>query len=94
MSRPRKDGLVAHRRRLKAKGVLRLEVGVRKSGVALIRDVAAALADPAREGEARAVLRDHFAQASAKGLKALLAAAPLERIELRRARVTGRKIEL
>jgi hypothetical protein len=94
MPSTRKSALASHRRRLKARGVVRLELRVRKSDVALVRGVAAALADPARAIEARAVLRDHFAQASARGLKALLAAAPLEGIELRRARDTGREIDL
>lgn len=89
-----KNALAAHRRRLKAKGVVRLELRVRKSDAPLVRGVAAALADPAREVEARTVLREHFARASAKGLKALLAAAPLEGIELRRARDAGREIDL
>jgi hypothetical protein len=53
-----------------------------------------ALVDPARETEARALLRENFGAAKAKGLKALLAAAPLEGINLSRPRDSGRRIVL
>lgn len=91
---PRKQAVDAHRRRLKRQGVVRLEVHVRKSDAVLIRGLVKALADPGREVEARAVMREHFAHATAKGLKALLAAAPLEGIDLRRARDRGRDVDL
>ena len=84
----------AYRRRLKRRGVVRVEVHVRKDDAALIRGVARALEDPQREREARALLRARFASEKAQGLKALLAAAPLEGIELTRARDAGRAIDL
>jgi hypothetical protein len=56
--------------------------------------VARALSDPAREAEARALLRERFGAAKAKGLKALLAAAPLEGIDLTRERDLGRDVVL
>ena len=59
-----------------------------------MRRVASALIDPEREAEARALLRQRFAEPRAKGLKAVLAAAPLEGIDLERARDTGRTVEL
>jgi hypothetical protein len=90
----RNQALVAHRRRLKRQGIVRLEVRVRKSDAVLIRGLVQALADPAREAEARAAMREHFAPGAAKGLKALLAAAPLEGIDLRRARDRGRDVDL
>lgn len=93
MPNARNQALVAHRRRLKRQGIVRLEVRVRKSDAMLIRSLVEALADPAREAEARAAMREHFAGA-AKGLKALLAAAPLEGIDLRRARDRGRDVDL
>jgi hypothetical protein len=74
----RPQALAAYRGRLKRRGVVRLEVHVRKANAALVRGVAAALADPDREREARAVLRERFAAGPARGLKALLAAAPFE----------------
>ena len=90
----RKQALIAHRRRQKRRGVVRLEVHVRKSDAVLIRGLVKALADPAREVEVRAALREQFARGAAKGLKALLAAAPLEGIDLRRARDRGRDVDL
>ena len=48
----------------------------------------------AREADTRALLRRRFAAPRAKGLKALLAAAPLEGIDLERARDTGRPLDL
>ena len=86
--------LSAHRRRLKRRGVVRVEVQVRKQDAALVRGVADALSDPTREAEARALLRERFGAAKAKGLKALLAAAPLEGIDLTRARDLGRDVAL
>jgi len=85
--------LSAYRRRLKRNGVVRVEVLVRKHDVALVRGVAKALADPEREAEARALLTERFV-GTAKGLKALLAAAPLEGIDLSRDRDLGRGIGL
>jgi hypothetical protein len=56
--------------------------------------VAAALTDPARAAETRALLRGRFAPPPARSLKALLEAAPLEGVELERSRDTGRIIDL
>jgi hypothetical protein len=86
--------LSAHRRRLKRRGVVRVEVQVRKQDAALVRGVADALSDPAREAEARALLRERFGAGKASGLKALLAAAPLEGIDLTRKRDLGRDVVL
>jgi hypothetical protein len=60
----------------------------------LIRGVARALQDPQRADETRAVLRARFAAEGAQGLKALLAAAPLEGIDLTRNRDSGRLVDL
>lgn len=79
---------------MKRKGVVRVEVQVRKEDAGLVRSVARALVDPEREAEARALLRQCFSEPRTKGLKALLAAAPLEGIDLERSRETGRPIEL
>lgn len=94
MTAAQKKALVAHRRRLKRRGIKRVEIHVRKEDAALIRGVAQALADPAREAAARALLRKRFAGPPAKGLKALLAAAPLEGIDLTRDRDYERDIAL
>jgi len=84
--------LTAYRRRLKRRGVVRVEVHVRKTDAPLIRGVAQALSDPAREAAARALLRERFG--FAKGLKTLLVAAPLEGIDLSRERDFGRDLAL
>ena len=94
MSSAQKKTLSAYRRRQKRRGVMRLEVHVRKDDVSLIRGVAKALSDPARATEARALLRERFGAIQAKGLKELLAAAPLEGIDLTRERDLGRNVAL
>jgi hypothetical protein len=91
-SSPRK-ALAAHRR-LKHRGVVRIELRVKKADALLLRGVAEALADPTREAEMRALLREHVVSPPAKGLKALLAAAPLEGIDLTRAQDTDRRVDL
>jgi hypothetical protein len=90
----RNHALTTYRRRMQQRGVVRLEVHVRKADAALIRGIVEALADPEQEAEARALLRERFIRGTGKGLKALLAAAPLEGIELGRGRDLGRDVEL
>src|SRR5437588_401278 len=63
--------LSVHRRRLKRRGVVRVEVHVRKDDAALIRGVARALDDPERADQARALLRARFTPEKAPGFKAL-----------------------
>lgn len=82
------------RKRRQRQGFVRVEVQVRKEDANLVREVASALADPARAEGARALLRESFASARKGGLKALLAAAPLEGIELERSRDVGRDVAL
>lgn len=82
MPSPQKKTLSAYRRRQKQRGVIRLEVHVRKDDAGLIRKVAKALYDPVRATEARALLRERLGAPQANGLKELLAAAPLEDIDL------------
>ena len=94
MATTRKSALADYRRRLKQRGIVRVEVRVHKEDATLVRNVARALADPKGADEARALLRAHFAAPEAKGLKALLAEAPLEGIDLERSRDTGRSVEL
>lgn len=86
--------MTGHRRRLKRRGIARLEVRVAKRDVELVRRVVAALADPTRATAARALLAARFTPDGAVGLKALLAAAPLDGIELDRDRDLGRDVEL
>lgn len=86
--------LATYRRRLKRQGIVRVEINVRKDDAALVRGVAKALNDPDQRPEVRNLLRERFGSARSKGLKALLAAAPLEGIDLGRDRDFGRNVEL
>jgi hypothetical protein len=94
MATSQRRALHTYRRRMKGKGFLRLEVQVRKDDAALVRGVVSALADPEKETQARALLREHFAVHAPLGLKALLASAPLEDIDLERSRDPDREVEL
>jgi len=82
------------RKRLKQQGMARLEVNVRKDDAALVRNVVRALSNPEQEQTARVLLREHFGNRPAEGLKALLAAAPLEGINLSREHDLGRDVDL
>ncbi|ORE91679.1 hypothetical protein ATO13_18845 [Stappia sp. 22II-S9-Z10] len=73
---------------------MRLEVQVRKDDASLVREIAAALGDPEREAETRAILREKIAGRRTGGLKALLTAAPLDDIDLERQRDLGRDVSL
>ncbi|MDP6069822.1 MAG: hypothetical protein QGG75_21595 [Alphaproteobacteria bacterium] len=94
MTNSQKTALADYRRRLKRRGLVRVEVNVRKEDAALVRSIAQALTDPEHDVEARAILRQNFTEPRAKGLKALLAAAPLQGIDLERSGDTGRTVEL
>lgn len=94
MARPRETPLVRHRRRMRRQGLVRVEVQVRKEDAALVRGVANALSDPAQAESARSMLRRRFAAPAGRSLKALLAAAPLDGIDIERDRDTGRDVEL
>ncbi len=94
MTKAQAKALTAHRRRLKRSGVQRVEVLVHKDDVALIRGIADALSDPTRKAEARALLRSRFGKPTASDLKAYLASAPLEGIDLTRPKDVGRNVDL
>ena len=89
-----KSPLAGHRARLADRGVVRVEVNVRREDAPLVRGVASALSDPMRQTEARLLLRRRFLAAPKKGLKALLASAPLDGIDLDRSRDLGRETDL
>ena len=80
---------------MKERGLVRLEVQTAKEDAALIRQVTRALqSDPVRAAQLRSHLHrlvDHEPQSD---LKALLASAPLEGIDLSRERDTGREVDL
>jgi hypothetical protein len=94
MNATAKSPLASHRARLAQRGFVRVEVNVRKEDACLVRGVAAALSDPLRQTEARLFLRQRFVVAPKKGLKALLASAPLDGIDLGRGRDLGRDTDL
>lgn len=94
MAHPKKRAVTTYRKRMKRRGLVRLEVKVRREDAPLVRSVVGALADPGRATEARAFLRDRFTLGDSQGLKTLLAAAPLGDIDLARVRDAGREVEL
>ena len=94
MPRKSKSALVQHRARIKRQGLVRVEVNVRKEDAALVRRVASALSDPSRQAEARKLLRQRFVEPPKVSLKALLASAPLDGIDLDRAGDPGREVDL
>jgi hypothetical protein len=94
MSSQPKSSLVSHRARMARRGFVRVEVNVSKDDASLVRRVAAALSDPARQASARTLLRQRFVEPPKASLKALLASAPLDGIDLDRGRDLGRDVEL
>lgn len=88
------SAVTEHRRRLRSRGLQRVEVQVRGEDAPLVRAVAAALVDPDQAREARALLRRRFGPEPTRSLKELLAAAPLDDIDLTRSRDTGRAVDL
>jgi hypothetical protein len=94
MGNPAKSSLVSHRARMAYRGFVRVEVNVSKDDAILVRHVAAALSDPARQAAARMLLRQRFVQPSGVSLKALLASAPLDGIDLDRSPDLGRDVDL
>ena len=94
MVRTQRTAVTSFRKRLKQQGMARLEVNVRKADATLVRNVVRALVNPQQEQAARTLLREHFGSRQVDGLKALLAAAPLEGINLSRERDFGRDVDL
>ena len=94
MVHPQRVAVKSFRSRLKRQGMARLEVKVRKDDAELVRNVVRALSSPEQQQTARAVLRKYFGNSQVEGLKALLAAAPLEGITFSRERDFGRDVDL
>lgn len=85
----------SHRRRLKHKGLQRVEVHASAPDAKLIRRLARFLrADEEGAGRVRQQLRASMGGEDAPGLKALLAAAPLQGVRIKRSRERGGKIDL
>jgi hypothetical protein len=89
-----KSSVAIHRARKERQGFVRVEVNVRKEDASLVRSVASALSDPSRQADARKLLRQGFAEPPKVSLKALLASAPLDGIDLDRSRDLGRDVDL
>ncbi|MBM3505658.1 MAG: hypothetical protein FJX65_17560 [Alphaproteobacteria bacterium] len=82
------------RRRQRRRGMIRIEVQVRREDAPLIRRLVKSLSDDDwRKTHRKSLVRVDYL-ASTVGLKALLAAAPLEGIDLRRSRDRNRPIRL
>lgn len=94
MTSQAKSAIAGHRARMARRGFVRVEVSVRKEDASLVRGVAAALSDPSRRAEARLLLGRRFAEPAKTSLKALLASAPLDGIDLERSRDAGRAVDL
>jgi hypothetical protein len=89
-----KSPVAIHRARKERQGFVRVEVNVRKEDASLVRRIASALSDPSRQAEARRLLRQRFAEPPKVSLKALLASAPFDGIDLDRSRDLGRDVDL
>lgn len=94
MNRKAKSSLASHRAQMRRRGLVRVEVNVRKEDASLVRRVASALSDPARQAEARKLLQQRFVEPPKVSLKALLASAPLDGIDLDRSPAPGREVDL
>jgi hypothetical protein len=93
MSNHHKKAVADHRRRLRQRGMIRLEVRVRREDADLVRNVVRALDDPERAPGTRRTLRASIGSAAPVDIKTLLASAPLEGIDLSRDRDVARDIE-
>ena len=89
----RREAVARHRIGLRRRGLVRIEIRARAEDAPLLREVAAALASEEDGAAARALLHARFIEKAPAGLKALLASAPLEDIDLTRPRDLGRDVE-
>lgn len=96
MTTTQRRAVESHRKRLKQRGLVRVEVQAKESDAPLIRQIAKVLRDdPSRAAKARVVLRQVVGtRFEGLSLKQLLAAAPLEGIDLSRPRDLSRDVDL
>jgi hypothetical protein len=94
MPKSNESAIAKYRKRQKRSGLVRVEVAVAREDVALVRHVAEALRPQNRERSAafRALLKSKLEKP--RNLKALLAAAPLDGVDLARSRDLGRALDL
>ena len=81
-----------HGRQVKPHSTVTVQVQVRREYAGLMRGIAEALGDPGREAVLRDMLRTQVKPRKSGDFKALLAAAPLEGVDLERPRDLGREI--
>ena len=95
MSTPQRKAVAQHRRRQRRQGLMRLEVQVSRDDAPLIKRIARALRGDLREAASvRARLNKAIEAEGVSGLKELLAAAPLEGVDLVRSRTPARPVDL
>lgn len=95
MPNSRQNALSKHRAGLRRRGLVRVEVQVSATDAELIRQTAHSLrGDTQAATRLRAQLLRLVGGVPTLGLKELLAAAPLDGIELERVRDQGRDVEL
>jgi len=91
----RRKAVQAYRQRLKERGWVRLEVQTSKEDVPLIRYITQTLrSDPVRAAQLRRHLHRLVDPVPHADLKALLASAPLDGIDLSRRHDRGREVDL
>ncbi len=90
MGDARRQAVAEHRKRLKSRGLVRLELRAPEQDAALLREIAGALAAPERGARTRIALTELFAMHQARDFKEFLVAAPLEGLDLER----GREVDL
>ena len=94
MTAAQKSPIEAFRKRLREKGLVRVELHVQKDDAALMRSVANALVNPHTATETRGLLKARFSKPPHQGLKDLLASAPFDGIEFERSRDMGREVDV
>lgn len=95
MSTAQKKAVANHRTRLRRKGIIRVEVQTPESDAPLIRQLAKTLRENSPKAvELRKQLRTIVGPIEQHGLKALLAAAPLDGIDLSRSEDPPRDVDL
>ena len=95
MSTAQKKAVANHRTRLRRKGIVRVEVQAPEGDAPLIRQLARTLREDSRKSvELRKQLHTIVGSPEKVGLKALLAAAPLDGIDLSRSEDPPRDVDL
>ena len=94
MATSREKAVRNHRRRLKERGLRRVEVEAAESDTSLIRQLAKVLRGEGEKAEEARQRLSEIVASKSPGLKDLLASAPLEGIRIARSHDPDRTIEL